>query len=118
MSFSSPDQRRSHRYRIRVRVLFMRDGTPHAVDAESSNISTDGVFVETTRRPLDVGTQVSLLVSLEGQDTELMLSGVVRWQGGGSPHDSLHGTSGMGIQFTNMDPDTQDLLARSIDQLY
>lgn len=94
-------QRKATRKRARVRVLYFSKGQPRAVDAECQNISTDGLFIQTRRRGPDQGTAVSLILHFEGED-ELMLDGIVRWQG---EMASLEGESsvGVGIQFTEMD---------------
>lgn len=99
----------------RVRVLYFSKGQPRAVDAECENISADGLFVKTRRRGPEKGTPVSLILKLEGREDEIMLEGVVRWQGGvRSLSDGTEG-AGMGIQFNEVPDATRELLESSID---
>jgi uncharacterized protein (TIGR02266 family) len=100
---SSGERRRIKRRKARLRVLFQRSGWAHYVDAETDNISRDGVYVWTRRRPLDVGTNVSLLLNPADSDKEVMLQGVVTWVHKSRP-------IGMGIRFTNMDFGSKELL--------
>ena len=101
---SSEERRRVRRRKTRLRVLFQRSGWAHSVDAETDNISPGGVYVWTRRRPLDVGTNVSLLLNLNEVEKELMLQGVVTWVHKSRP-------IGMGIRFVNMDPSSRELLS-------
>ncbi len=53
---------------------------------------------------------MSLLLQFEATDKELMVQGVVRWQGAvGSVEDGSEG-SGMGIQFTEMEAPVREFL--------
>jgi uncharacterized protein (TIGR02266 family) len=101
---SSGERRRVIRRKAQLRVLFQRSGWAHFVDAETDNLSPGGVYVWTRRRPLDVGTNVSLLLNLNGTEKELMLQGVVTWVHKGRP-------VGMGIRFVNMDSSSRELLS-------
>lgn len=108
------EQRRAPRVSARVRVLYFSKGQPRAVDATCENISADGLFVRTRRRGPNAGTPVSMLLNFEGSDKELMVEGVVRWQGEvKSVEDGAQG-AGMGIQFTDMD---DSMRARLVQQL-
>jgi uncharacterized protein (TIGR02266 family) len=101
------ERRRLKRRRARLRVLFQRSGWAHFVDAETENISPGGVYVWTRRRPLDVGTNVSLLLHLGSMERELMLQGVVTWVHKSKP-------IGMGIRFVNVDPGSRDFLLHAL----
>ena len=57
--------------RVKVRLLYERNGSSYVVDAETDNISPDGVFIRTRRRPLAVGTKVLILMELQGRKKEL-----------------------------------------------
>ena len=115
------EQRRSTRHKARVRVLFFRDDAPLAVDATCDNISSDGLFVHTRRRGPQAGTPVSLLLNFEGSDKELMVEGVVRWQGSVNPKapvpDGGAEVAGMGIEFTEMEPQVRSVLEENIHRL-
>lgn len=116
MAERDPDQRRSPRRVARVRVLYFSKGQPRAVDAHCQNISADGLFVKTRRRGPDAGTPVSLLLQFEGAEKELMVEGIVRWQGAVRSADDGTEGAGMGIQFTEMAPQVRDTLERTLAQ--
>ena len=59
------NRRRSKRIDARISILFTRAGTGVAIEAETDDISADGVFVRTRRRPPDAGTKLGLLLKLE-----------------------------------------------------
>jgi uncharacterized protein (TIGR02266 family) len=101
---SFDERRRIKRRKARLRVLFQRSGWAHYVEAETDNISLGGVYVWTRRRPLDVGTNVSLLLNLSDSEKEVMLKGVVTWVHKKRP-------IGMGIRFTNLDSSSRELLS-------
>jgi uncharacterized protein (TIGR02266 family) len=104
------ERRRSKRYKASLRVLFQRSESTHFIDAETDNISMEGVYVWTRRRPLDVGTNVSLLLHIEGIDRDLMLDGVVTWVNQKQP-------SGMGIRFADIESETREILSGALDAL-
>ena len=111
------DQRRAPRQVARVRVLYVSNGMPRAVDADCQNISSDGLFVKTKRPGPKAGTPVSLLLHFAGMEKELMMDGVVRWQGSvRSLSDGTEG-AGMGIQFTQMEPQIRQTLEQTIEAL-
>jgi uncharacterized protein (TIGR02266 family) len=111
------DHRQSLRQSAKVRVLYFSKGQPRAVDADCQNISSEGLFVKTRRRGPEAGTAVSLLLQFEGIPKELMVEGVVRWQGAvRSLEDGTEG-AGMGIQFTDMAPQVRETLERTIEAL-
>jgi Tfp pilus assembly protein PilZ len=111
------DQRQGQRQVAKVRVLFFSKGEPRAVDAECQNISLDGLFVKTRRRGPDAGTRVSLLLTFEGAGQELMVDGIVRWQGAVRSLDDGSEGAGMGIQFVDMEPKIRDLLEEALSRL-
>jgi uncharacterized protein (TIGR02266 family) len=111
------DARRAPRHVAKVRVLYFSKGQPRAVDADCQNISTEGLFVKTHKRGPEAGTQVSLLLQFEGAERELMVQGVVRWQGAvRSLEDGTEG-AGMGIQFTEMEPPVREALEKTIGEI-
>jgi uncharacterized protein (TIGR02266 family) len=101
------NRRQSLRHQIQLRILFQRSGATHFVDAETHNISVDGVYIWTQRRPLDVGTDVSLLLKLSDLKKELMLEGVVTWV-------QHHEPTGMGIRFKEVDPESKKILSDAL----
>lgn len=105
------NRRRSPRAHARIRILFTRTGTTIGIEAESDDISLDGVFVRTERRPPEVGTKLGLLLKFDENDQELMLSGEVARVREGTGPDS----PGMGIRFINMDADTRKALIRALE---
>jgi uncharacterized protein (TIGR02266 family) len=108
------DSRRAPRHVAKVRVLYFSKGQPRAVDAACENISTDGLFVKTRKRGPDAGTKVSLILQFEGEDKELMVQGVVRWQGAVRSLEDRSEGAGMGIEFTEMEALVRELLERKI----
>jgi uncharacterized protein (TIGR02266 family) len=111
------DPRQAPRHVAKVRVLYFSKGQPRAVDAECENISMDGLFVKTRKRGPDAGTQVSLILQFEGSEKELMVQGIVRWQGAvRSLEDGSEG-AGMGIQFTEMEAPVRDALEQKIREI-
>lgn len=111
------DKRRAPRHVARVRVLYFSKGMPRAVDADCQNISAEGLFVRTRRPGPDAGTPVSLLLHLPGMEKELMVDGVVRWQGAVRSLDDGSEGAGMGIQFTAMEPQVREALEHTIHAL-
>lgn len=111
------DPRKAPRHVAKVRVLYFSKGHPRAVDADCENISTDGLFVKTRKPGPDAGTPVSLILQFDGMDKELMVQGIVRWQGAvRSLEDGSEG-AGMGIQFTEMEPPVREVLERKIREI-
>jgi uncharacterized protein (TIGR02266 family) len=117
MAEHNADQRRTPRYSARVRVLYFSKGQPRAVDADCENISAEGLFVKTRRRGPDTGTPVSLILNFDGSEKELMMEGIVRWQGEVQSHDDGTEAAGMGIQFTDMDSTVRDTLHQNLANL-
>jgi len=84
------------------------------IEAETDDISVDGVFVRTRRRPPDVGTKLGLLLTLEAPAPELMLKGIVAWVTNEPDAESGAPSQGMGIEFEDVDDETRDILARAL----
>lgn len=108
------DRRLHPRYPVKLRILFQRSGLTHFLEADAENISEGGVRIKTKRRPLDVGTELSVLIPLP--DGELMLPGVVRWATARRAADPGM-PQGMGIGFVGMDESTLARLRSLIGQL-
>ena len=111
------DKRGAPRFSARVRVLYFSKGHPRAVDADCQNISAEGLFVKTRRRGPDTGTPVSLILSFDGSGKEIMVDGIVRWQGELQSLDDGPEAAGMGIQFTDMDSTVRDTLVQTLQEL-
>ena len=110
------NRRRSKRINARIRILFTRAGTGVAIEAETDDISADGVFVRTRRRPPDVGTKLGLLLKLEEPPHELMLKGIVTWVSSDEPSDSEETSPGMGIRFVDVDDEKREVLTRALER--
>ncbi len=117
MQEAGAEQRRAPRFSARIRVLYFSKGQPRAVDADCQNISAEGVFVKTRRRGPDTGTPVSMILSFDGSDKEIMVEGIVRWQGEVQALDDGSEAAGMGIQFTDMDSAIRDTLEQKLADL-
>ena len=111
------DKRHAPRFSARVRVLYFSKGQPRAGDADCQNISAEGLFVKTRRRGPDTGTPVSLILSFNDSEKEIMVDGIVRWQGEVQPLDDGTETAGMGIQFTDMNSTVRDTLEQNLQKL-
>lgn len=116
MQDQGAEQRRAPRFNARIRVLYFSKGQPRAVDADCQNISAEGVFVKTRRRGPDTGTPVSMILSFDS-DKEIMVEGIVRWQGEVQSLDDGTDASGMGIQFTDMDSEIRASLEQKLASL-
>ena len=112
----SPTRGSPERLNIRLRVMFSRAGRTFFVESESANVGADGIFIQTRRRPLDVGTKVAVLFEREDFHRELMLAGVVVWVSEGESSGAKTMPRGMGIRFEH-DGDSRRLLRRSLDEL-
>lgn len=110
------NRRRSKRINARIRILFTRAGAGVAIEAETDDISADGVFVRTRRRPPDVGTQLGLLLKLEDPPQELMLKGIVTWVNAGGSTESEPTSRGMGIRFVDVDDEKRKVLTGALEQ--
>ena len=111
------DKRRAPRFSARVRVLYFSQGHPRAVDADCQNISAEGLFVKTRRRGPDTGTPVSLILQFDGSEKEIMVNGIVRWQGELQPLNDGTEAAGMGIQFTGLDSTMRNSLEQNLQGL-
>ena len=114
----SPTRCLPERLNIRLRVLLGRSGRGLGffVPAESANVSADGIFIQTRRRPLDVGTKVAVLFKREDLHRELMLAGVVVWVSDGESSGAKTLPRGMGIRFEH-DGNSRNILRGSLDEL-
>jgi len=73
------------------------------------DVINGGVFVATFH-PLPPGTTVHLLLTLEGDETPIAATGVVRWV---RPHrEGSDGIAGAGVQFVDLDARTAEKLLR------
>ena len=109
------NRRGSKRINARIRILFTRAGTGVAIEAETDDISADGVFVRTRRRPPDVGTKLGLLLKLEDPAQELMLSGIVTRVSQGVSTQSGQTSPGMGIRFVDVDDEKRKVLMHALE---
>lgn len=73
------------------------------------DVASGGVFVA-TYYPLSIGTVVHLLLTLEGEETPIAMSGVVRWSR--AHHDGSDVAAGVGIRFVDLDDEAAKKLAR------
>ncbi len=77
-----------------------------------TNISEGGIFVNTAQ-PLPVDTPVKLLVSLPDQEIPCEMLGRVKRVQEPSEYD----TPGMGIEFVDLDLDTQERISKLVSSL-
>jgi type IV pilus assembly protein PilZ len=80
----------------------------------ATNISRGGMFIN-SRSPFPVGTQVRLLVQLPGAAFPFDILGrvtrVVRWE------DDVKLAPGMGIEFTDLEPEKRDRIEAFVENL-
>ncbi len=112
----SPNRRRSKRIKARIRILFARGGTGLAIEAVTHDISVDGVFVRTRRRPPEVGTKLGMLLKLDDSAQELMLRGIVARVDEIESTESGQTSGSMGIHFVDVDDETRRLLTQAIER--
>lgn len=108
------DRRRSERYSLGLRILFRRDDTAYFLDTETVNVSIDGAFVSTRRKPLDEGTKVALIFNdLEGFDSRTIVRGVVTRVRVDASEDEPRG---MGIRFEGLENGEREQLQSALEQ--
>jgi uncharacterized protein (TIGR02266 family) len=113
---NSRERRRSKRINARIRILFTRGGSGVAIEAETDDISVDGVFVRTRRRPPSEGTKLGLLLKLDDPARELMLRGVVARVNDAERTESGPSSCGMGIRFVDVDEETRKVLSEVLER--
>lgn len=91
-----PDRRHADRHPCVLRVQYR--GTGHFLVSYCTNLSRGGLFV-TTSDPLDVGTLLTLDLSIPGGET-VEVNGRVAWVRAPRPDGTL---GGMGLSFENVD---------------
>ena len=96
---SEADRRNDERVVARVDVRFQEPSDAvRAFRAYSLNFSVGGLCLKTRRR-YEVGSQLRLALTVEGQ--EYNLTGVVAWERGGA----------IGVRFQNVDPEDRKRLS-------
>ena len=60
---------------------------------------------------------MSLILNFDGSDKEIMVDGIVRWQGELQSLDDGTEAAGMGIQFTDMDSSVKASLEHNLENL-
>lgn len=113
LDLGATDRRAHPRKAVKLRILFQRAGRAHFVEATTDNLSLGGVFIATRRRPLDVGTELSVL--LEDGESELMLFGKVQWASDPSP--DAPDARGMGVEFHSMGDEERARLETLLESL-
>lgn len=117
MSKDESNRRLAARHRAQIRVLFRRHGVAHYLEAETDNLSLDGAFVRTRRKPLEVGTKLLVILSGDHMDTELSFLGTVTWIRDTSTSDEEQSPRGMGIRFDGLTDEQRTELKKTIDNL-
>ena len=112
MTEGSDNKRRARRLQHELPVAYRTVGS--FLTDWATDISQGGMFIN-TRKPLPVGTEVKILLQLPTVEAPLGLSGrVTRVSGhGGGAGD----VSGMGIQFTDVDPSRREQLEQIVKRL-
>lgn len=102
---AAPESRSSRRARVGFRVAIEQPG--QQVFAQALNLSTGGIFLATAE-PAELGTSVSIVLSLPPSGRFLRLQGeVVRHAGDDEP-------SGFAVRFASVDEPSADVLDRFV----
>jgi len=105
-SDSSAEQRLHDRAPVTLVVEY--DGADDFVNDYTENLSSGGIFINTTRQ-LEIGTEVKLMLSFPGLIEPIAIAGVVRWlrEDGSDSH-------GVGLEFVNYEGTNQEELEELI----
>lgn len=106
LSSEELDRRRGARVSASLRVFYQHRGEAWLVEAQTENLSSEGVFVRTTKPPLAVGTDVVVSMALEDGEP-LMVRGQVTWTRNGADEQR-----GMGLRFTDLGESGAAAIAR------
>jgi uncharacterized protein (TIGR02266 family) len=112
MTEASDNKRRARRLQHELPVAYRTVGS--FLTDWATNISHGGMFIN-TRTPLPVGTEVKILIQLPTVQAPVGLSGRVTRVSG--PGGEAAGPSGMGIQFTDVDPSRREQLEQIVKRL-
>jgi uncharacterized protein (TIGR02266 family) len=95
---------------IRLKLKYPDVGT--FIDKFATNLSSRGMFIS-SRAPKPVGTVLRFELRLAGQSTLVSGTGIVRWT---QPYskDRPRELHGMGIEFTDVSPESSEVLSRII----
>lgn len=107
---SSPgDLRRDPRAPVTMQISY------HSSEAFKTdyvqNLSKGGLFIQTTS-PLPRGTPLKVVLPFSSPPRVIEADGIVTWVQNASPSD--HGVSGMGVQFTMIDPADRAFIERLV----
>jgi len=108
MMMNSAEKRISPRIPVKINVNFLLEGD--YLISLSKDISPDGMFLS-TESPINVGQTLELSFKIENM--EFNVNAEVVWVNyTGSLQDK-----GMGIRFTNMNPETKDLMLTAVKRV-
>ncbi|MET0401737.1 MAG: TIGR02266 family protein [Cystobacter sp.] len=103
-------RRTSERKAVGLLVKLKHTSINSFIQEYAVNISPGGMFIR-TREPQPVGTPVRFEVRIADGQRMLKGSAVVRWS---RPTEEVTGPAGMGIQFTELDESSQELIDRML----
>ena len=104
------DARKDKRTLLSLKIRFKSATLEDFIERYSSDISRGGVFIK-AKKPLAVGTLLKFEFLLQDQSTLIHGVGRVVWRRDPSEGDA-QSTSGMGIKFIKMDPESRALVQR------
>jgi uncharacterized protein (TIGR02266 family) len=104
---------RRTKYRIHAKVAVTSTSVHNFFTGFTENISEGGVFVATYQL-LPVGTELNLMLKLDGGD-EVPVRGEVRWLRDLHADDTSGVMPGMGVRFVDLDADLENAIQRFID---
>jgi uncharacterized protein (TIGR02266 family) len=112
MGTTTDNKRRAARLHHEIPVAYRSVGS--FLSDWATNISQGGLFIN-TRSPLPIGTEVKILIQLPGEDFTATLVGKVTRVTEFDNSQNL--VPGMGIQFTDVEPDRREMLERFVQKL-
>jgi uncharacterized protein (TIGR02266 family) len=107
------ERRNAHRARIPGVKLTFESATDEPEEGEALDVSSDGMFIQTTR-PAAVGKRLAIEVRLPSGDQSWSALGRVMWSRTGL--DSTR-PSGMGVQLIDIDEAALDAIQRLLESL-
>ena len=113
MPDSRPSSNRSRRFDVRIKVSLKYADRETFVERFSQNLSRSGIFIRASD-PAPVGSRVHFEYRLADDSRILRGVGVVRWQRKAPEAAEPDNPPGMGIEFVDLDPQTEELIQQIV----
>ncbi len=109
---SSDEKRVARRAPVVLRIKLRYESVDNFIQKFATNLSPGGMFIS-TRTPKPPGTEIKFELRLADDSQLIAGTGVVRWVQEYDP-DNPRRVHGMGVEFTDLDDDSRELVARVI----